>query len=457
MKFKASELISKILKLSFVVLIFTQPLAVLAFNTEVVPVNWNKFKKGLPIDADSSRVRQILLNSNKYALTSWWNDKGFSKQKNSFLEFGGINENQIRPAADEAFALAVSLKTGAYDQNLTGISREDAQTKVTKLISSLAFRHISNSKKGWGNSWQSALWASNTGFAGWLLWDNLSSYDKALVKNMVIYESNRFNVYDPPYYRSLNGKINYHGDTKAEENAWNGTILQIATAMMPNHPNKKIWQTKMLQLAMSSFSSPIDPKNNEVINGRPVSKWVNGSNINADGSLVNHGKINPDYMATFTLNINTALAYTLASLPIPKAVFHNADVVYKAFVQNKYAGKTIYTLGSDKIYYPKGKSWGSERRMQFVLADIQARIFGLDKTISKRGGYWSNLHEQAVLNLQKRTKDGRTYIALSEDTYSGREEWVAYHAGQAYLTQWLNKQGKFQITNQAFPFVIVKK
>lgn len=451
MKFRAS----KILGLSLAIFFIGQPLFVSAASTEVVPINWNKFKKGPPLDADSARVRQILLNSNKYALTSWWNDKGFNKQK-GYLNFGGVNENQIRPSADEAFALAVSLKTGTYDGAATGVSKEEAVKKTTRLISSLALKHISNTKNGWGNSWQSALWASNAGFAGWLMWEDLGASEKSAVKNMVIYESNRFNVYDPPYYRSKTGKINYPGDTKAEENAWNGTILQVATAMMPNHPNKKIWQTKMLQLVTSSFASPADVKSAEVINGRPMSKWINGSNLNADGSLINHGKINPDYMVTFSLNLNTALAYTLASLPIPKAIFHNADVVYKALVQNKYDGKTIYIPGSSNINYPKGQSWGSKRRMQFALADIQARIFGLDKTLTQKGGYWSATHEQAVLDLQGRNKDGRTYIAPNEDTYPGREEWVANLAAQAYLTQWLNKQGKFSISNESFPFVTIK-
>lgn len=374
-----------------------------------------------------------------------------------FLNFGGNDEANIRPVADQAFALAVSFKTGAYDESKTGVKKTVASGKLRKLVASLAYQHKANKTGGWGNSWQSALWASKAGFAGWLIWEELSSAEQKQVTEMVIYEANRFNVYQPPYYRSNTGKLNYPGDTKAEENSWNAMILQIATGMLSNHPNRNIWRTKMLQLQLSAFARPLDLKSGEIFHGRALNSWISGSNLNNDGTLVNQARVHPDYMTTVSQNIHTSLVYALAGFSIPKAAFINADIIYKSLVDQEFSRKHIYKLGSSEIFYPKGNLWGDKRRMNYSLLDVQAQVFKFDTLASKRASYWIPFHTNIVLDMQKRSKDGRTYVAASEDKYSGREAWVADLAAQAYLTKWLEKQGAFRISNDKYQYAVVKK
>jgi hypothetical protein len=398
----------------------------------------------MPIDSLSNTVRDILLNTNKYSLTTWWNKQGFAKQTGTYLNFFGTGENNIRPSADEAFALAVSLKTGAYDESKTGVIKQLAEKRTKKIIISLAHAHLSNSGRGgWGNSWQSALWASKTGFAGWLMWDSLSEQERKEVKTMVIYEANRFNEYQPPYYRSVDGKINYPGDTKAEENAWNATILQVALSMMPNHPNKQVWQDRMAELMLSAFARPADLKSEKKYLGQPLSEWLKGSNIENDGTLINQGKLHPDYMTTVSFNINSALTFSLAKKTIPSYALFNANRIYQALVDGEFYGTKIYQLDSGAISYPNGNGWGSMRRMNFALLDIEAATLKFDSMVNKKGNYWAGLHLKVVSDMQARSKDGRTYINRSEDKYSGREQWVADLAAQAYLVKWLEKQNAF--------------
>lgn len=424
-----------------IVLFGQLPLVVQAASTAVVPVNWKKFNNLRPQDQQGALLQEILNNANKYALTTWWQKRGYATQKDLYLNFFGNEENNIRPAADEAFSLAVSIKTKAYDSKITGISESAAKQQLKKLVSSLAFRHKTTSKGGWGNSWQSALWASRVGQAGWLIWEDLSPLERKHVQDMVIYEANRFNTYPPPYYRAANGKINYPGDTKAEENSWNSTILQLATAMMPEHPNREIWRTKMLQLMISSFARPLDLKSNEEIDGKKLSKWLGGSNLLNDGTLINRGRLHPDYMTAVSLNVQASLVYSLAQLPAPKAALFNADVIYKALSDGTFFNSHIYQNGSAKINYPRGSTWGKARRMNFATLDIEANVLGFDHLAKKKGDYWANLHATAVRQMQQRSKDGRTYLLKSEDTYPGREEWVAQLAAEAYLTKWLQAQG----------------
>lgn len=434
-----------------------------ASGTAVVPIDWNQFNTAKPSGVIAGMAADILSNSNKYAVSVWWRQKGFAAQKQKYLNFGGKQEKNIRPAADEAFALAVSLKTGVYDRDKTGVDKAAAQKIAKRLAVSLAYWHKANKPnrtekyrcacQDWGNSWQSALWSAKAGFAGWLLWDDLSGAEKKYIREMVLYEANRFNEYKMPYYRSAAGKLNYPGDSKAEENAWNGMILQLATAMMPNHPNLNIWRSKMLEFSISAFARPSDTESKVILHGRSISDWLSGSNVNEDGTVVNHKRVHPDYMTAITSNAHMALAYGLAGMAVPKAAFFNSEVVYQALSDGKLSGVSIYRINSSKIGYPKGNGWGMERRMNFALTDVEGAVFGFDKLSEKKGEYWALLHGQRVLNMQKRSKDGRTYQSAAEDTYPGREEWVADLAAQAYLTKWLQAQRKIKITNEKYPYV----
>ena len=174
----------------------------------VVPIDWTRFTAGLPADVASRRAGTILNNTNKYALTTWYNTiKNFDAQTGTYLDCGGIAEGNIRPSASEALALAASLRTGLYDPAITGVAVVKAKAVAGKLIRSLAYRHRINLTGGWGGVWQSGLWAAYAGVAGWLMWDDpsQSSTDRQNVREMVEYEANRYIGYKVPYYKDAAG------------------------------------------------------------------------------------------------------------------------------------------------------------------------------------------------------------------------------------------------------------
>ena len=457
----------------FTFILTTSPTVAHAASPLVTPIAWGTFAAGLPGGAEAQRAGAILLNTNRYALTTWYGARGYasaSQQAANYLNLGGNAEGSIRPPASEALALAVSLKTGLYNPTVTTVNTTEAHQKAAKLTRSLAHSHLVNLANGWGNSWQSGLWATYAGTAGWLLWDSpyLSALDRQDVRQMVEYEANRYIGYRAPYYRDRTGVILRPGDTQAEENAWTAGILALATAMMPNHANYAAWNYKAHELMVSSFATPSDLTNPELINGTSVANWLNGSNANNDGTLINHSRVHPDYMSTISLVNFAGLAVGLAGKPVPDAAFFNSDLVYDALVDLPFAagtsyppggliaapGGTIYIDDSSNIYYPQGNDWGTGRRMHFALSDIQARVFGFDNLATQNGGYWANLHAQVVLDMQNATADRRTYTTATQDTYSGREEWVAAQAAQTYLTYWLQYQRPPARSSAGVPIVI---
>ncbi|WP_102264409.1 cell wall-binding repeat-containing protein [Mesobacillus jeotgali] len=429
-----------------------------AESNAVNPIQWSSFNNGNPNDSEALRIKEILLNTNKYGLSTWWNEvRDFDSQSSTYLQFGGVLEHEIRHPSAMSLGMATSLAFGLYDPEVTGVAKEEAVKKTVKLVSSLSYRHKANSPGGWGSHWQSAHWANFSGLAGWLIWDKLSAAEREYVRKMVEYEANRLILYQVPYWKDPAGNTVYKGDTKAEENAWNSQILQLATAMMPNHSNWKLWMSKNLELMISSAAMPSDLKNETVVNGKSIKNWISGTNINQDGTVINHGFIHPDYMEFIAFNNTSALHYTLAGMPTPEAAFFNSDIVYKSLVDVPFdsqdylpPGGTIYREGSSDIYYPEGNDWGNDRRMQFATLDIFANEFGFDGLASRKGDYWEPLHAQKVLDMQNRHYDGRTYAAHEEDTYRGREEWVAHHAAWAWIAKWVGHSGEFHQTNASF-------
>ena len=444
-----------------------QSLLPLPPTNAVVPITWSRFQAGLPIDTNAQSVIAQLRNACKYAMTVWWTNKYSAQDPTNYLDFGGTGESQIRSPAMQAYGLAVALQTGIYDPALTGVSLTDARNRTLKMIRSLGYRHLANQAGGWGNDWQTALWAGLAGTAGWMLWTNLPPTDQEYVRRMVEYEANRFTNYAVPYYMNRAGTIVYPGDTKAEENAWNGSVVHLAVCMMPAHPNTSMWRSKAYELSLSTYARPSDINRTNLYHARTLAAWLNGSNVNEDGTLINHNIVHPDYMASGLSEYQPALVYLLAGRPVPLSSFFNLDQVYHAMVDLSFvAGAVPYANGKTNLppggyfyvrdssnqptgnmYFPQGNDWGTMHPMNVATLDATARAFGLDGLVSISGDRWEAQHDQVGLAMQARFTDGHTFLNTSEFSYGPSEEWVTHFTSKNFLTKWLVHQAPVQTTN----------
>lgn len=428
------------------------------YPTWVEPIRRLPLGNGTPRTAAAELSSGVLSNATRYTVRTWFPAR-YGSQTGRYLDLGGTGEQNVRPPGGAALGLAVQLATDTYPGDITA-----ARDVAIRLVASLANGHAANRLDGgWGSEWQSPLWAADAGTAGWLLWTDLAPEDRLLVERMVTHEADRLLTYQVPYYQRPDGTIVTPGDSKAEENAWNATLLNLAVSMMPDHPNASGWQQKALELMVSAYSRPSDLSNETRVNGTAVRQWLHGSNIFEDGTLVNHGIIHPDYMCSITQITSAPLAYALAGLPTPRAAFFNADLVYGALVNKVFdappyrdPGGTIFRTDADgratqEIYYPQGNDWGTARRMQFALMSTEAALFGFDGEARVPAADWAAAHLGQVLAMQGRFTDGRTYGATAEDTYAGREQWVSQIAARAYLAHWLDHQDVVSFSNRSYP------
>lgn len=345
-------------------------------------------------------------------------DYGYLENNTKSGEFGPETKGGIRPAAQNAYTIAVAIFTGAYEDSITGIPIGEALDFSLSIVKSLAHDHLSNGGIGhpWGHQWQSAQWASKTAVAGWLLWDHLSLSDRTFVANMIVSEADRFIDLRAP---AANG--NYKMNTHAEENGWDATGIQTACAMLLRHPNRNLWMDKLYEYRLTALATPADSLNSNILRGRKVSEWITGYNIDSLGGLGNHKAYpHPDYMAAPLRHaFEGALFFKLADLDIPEVNSFNYHLIYNNFCNYNWNDSSTIFRKDGTIYWPIDIE--SDRRFEFItfgITDLGAQILGYDQEGENTGAYYEEKHTEKALEMQL----------------------TGFTAASAYLWRWLNFQ-----------------
>lgn len=410
---------------------------------QVVPINWARLALDPPRGEDMRACPRMLLNSVRYNL-GWVATEYEKGEANGDYVIADMEEHGIRMPSSAAYGVATALKTGIYDEKVVGVARRDALARVIKLVKAVTIKHkVNGHREGWGDSWQSAAWAALVGTAGWLMWEDLDAETRRLVARAVEFEADRFvrPDYRVPYW---NGK---GGDTKAEENAWNAMVLQLAVAMMPKHPQVPQWKRIGSELMVSAFAMKADAESNTtLLDGRQVREWLGGYNMRDDGAVVNHGLIHCDYMTTVTLNLKSFIIQSLAGQSVPETADFNAAKVYRCLVHQEWPsppyqppGGTMYSPGKAEVYYPNGTDWSRFRFPIFYLTDVYAHLLGWDQGWQHRAADWMRVRAERILAMQARHPDGRTWAKGEFETYRGCEQMACWLFADAFLVQWLQQ------------------
>ena len=402
---------------------------------------------------DGRRAAVLLGHSNHYAMTTW-----SARVAPSLLDLVVRNPSTpdktdaVRRLGMEAMSLAVSLRTGAYDPVRAGAPRARARALAVRLITVLVANHRANRTDGWGSGGQSALWSSFAGRAAWLMWDDLPSRTQALAQSMLVFEADLATATPSIYLRDRAGTVLRPGNSAAEEDSWQALPLQLATAAMPGNPHWLAWRHAQVTLMLSAWVRPQDVNTATVVNGAPVASWVNGSNVEADGTVVNHNRIAPDYSTDLYQNLDEVLVDALAGVPTPEAARWGLAHVYAGLTDVTFSGPRYAAPGGsvyqgEHVYYPQGCDWGTGQALPYALVDAQAAAFGFG---SSRSAAHESRHLHQHAHLQARFRDGRTFASDKEYRYVGREEHTAQLAAQLYLTKLVRDRDLAAFTNESF-------
>ena len=366
-------------------------------------------------------------------------------------------ENGIRPVSHLIYCVGLALYDGYYDEDIVGVSGADAEAMCVKLISAVAGEHRSNhpdatDDRYWGDSWQSALWAENIGLSAWLLRDRIAPEIYAKVERMVLDEAHTLIYdYEIPYYRDADGTIVYPGDTKGEEIAWMAKLLALARFMFPDSEERGAWDDQLERMLVSATAMPEDVGSDRLVDGRKVGEMISGSNINGDGTLVNHNLYHIDYMATILEEMgDTIVLYRIAGEPVPEAAVFNLDKIYQAMIEvdlGKYdesrAGKYFYIRDENgqptgNVEMPGEDDWGKAGYAIYYLCDVMADTLGLDREIEvpRKAWVWEKLHFEKMreqISRQAEDKAPGQFFLPGENSFVSVESFMMHNLAEAYV------------------------
>ena len=446
-----------------------------------------------PIDHSAELVEIMNLNL-RYILNTWWpsekdyvyaaatsmnSDQQLTEERRAairdsaqaFADWRDVDEfpilylsreqaeNGIRPVSHAIYCIALALHYGYYDEEIAGVSGEDAEAMCIKLINSVVAEHRSNhpddqEDRYWGDNWQSPLWAENIGLGAWLLRDSMKPEDYAKAERMVLDEADRMAYdFEIPYYQDENGEIIYRGDTKGEEIAWSAKILALACAMFPDSEKLPDWSDKLERMLVSSTAMQEDLGSERIIDGRKVGDLINGSNVNEDGTVVNHDLVHIDYMATIYEEMgDTIVVYKIAGEPVPEAATFNLDKIYRGLIDvdlGKYdesrAGKNFYLRDENgqptgEVTMPGKNDWGKPGYAIYYLCDVMTDRLDLDTDIEEtcKAHVWEELHYEKMRDQVRRETDGRItgqFFQPGENSFVSGELFMMHNLAEAYVLQ----------------------
>lgn len=293
---------------------------------------------------------QVLKESWRFASGDW---------KNSSLDpalgfWGdGVSSGNggIRTIASMLLACAALLK---YDAGLGAVERRDLVNKCTAALHYATATHITGTQKctdgkPWGatdkfgpESWQSGMWTGTLACGAWLTWDKLDPALQRAFEQVASWEADILSHRQPPTGLWL--------DTRAEENGWEVPCLVLSELMFPSHPHASAWHDAALRYMMNTLCADTDTRDTTIVDGRPVSEWVKGANLQPDFTLENHNIFHPAYVGCSCYFLTqAALYYTYARKPIPQAATHHLMDTWRMF-------QTVI-LPWGEAAYPQGMDW----------------------------------------------------------------------------------------------------
>ena len=383
----------------------------------------------------------VLRTTNRYGLRTWWTGTApglLATPHGSNAQLDATDS--IRRLSMEAFSLSVALATGAYDPAANATTASQATGIISQIVVNVACSHRANHVGGWGSSWQSAMWSSYAGRAAWLVWPGLAVPVQRCVQRMVISEANYIATLAPKYMMDRDGKVLTAGDTGAEEDAWYALAPALATAMMPTAEQRDVWRRAQQRMQVAAWARPSDVTSSATVDGTPLSQWLNGSNVQQTGVVVNHGRVAPDYSTNAYQNTDTLEMATLAGQPAPQSSLFGIGPIYDAFSTISYTpplyatpGGHVYPDNSAQIYYPQGCDWGTGQQLPYALFDALAEVYNLNTEATLPPQAAALAHLNAAAAMQARTPAGAMYGSDTEYKYVGREEHTAQLAAQLYL------------------------
>lgn len=266
-------------------------------------VCWNHGKE----NELSRKTYRILENWISYANEQY---RDWDGRPNCGHFFGG-NYWYVSDSVSTGLIFATLAKLGEYNEENTGIPREELKQKAIRTIRYIGFTHDEGpvdcvrvkgelpytSEKKWGGKEEQYFMATQNGrsvaalaHASLMLWDDFDDETKMLVQNVTASYADRWCDVEP--------KNGSYYDTQCEENSWTAAGISAALAMFPEHPHAEAWKLGSMNWSLNAVTRTQDrmkfPSGLIDLTKGTSAKTVT---FHPDFTTENHAFVHPAYMA----------------------------------------------------------------------------------------------------------------------------------------------------------------
>ncbi len=228
---------------------------------------------------------QCLTNFETYAESIWHTNAVGIADAGYWGDGGSTGNGGIRGNGGIAVAYAVLCvalpNDSKFNTRLAYVRQAlnfDYNTHVTGN-----YNDTDGKKWGWSSAngdWQTPEWSGSMGLACILMQSNLPAATINGVRTVVVSEAD--------HRASIAPASGYVGDTKAEENAWQGNILALAAAWMSTSNNAATWLTAAKSYLVNTYTVANT-------NGDSLAAWVTTVTLYPSFALQNHNFYHPTY------------------------------------------------------------------------------------------------------------------------------------------------------------------
>ncbi len=238
----------------------------------------------------------------------------------------------------------------SYDDSIdwtgTGLSREKLREQGKAMLrftfeSHLAGSHSCTDGSKWGHNWISTLGTARMMHALNAVWDELTDYDRELIKRVFISEADwLLNEYPI--------KAGLTKDNHPESNIWNGALLYQVASLYPDAPNAKAYKDKATRFIINGISKPEDEKSDTVYDGIKVKDAFVGANMFDTMACNHHGYMNVGYMVICLSNL--AMLYFWCrerGFDLPEAFDHHVLEAWDLIRSCTFEDGRLWRIGGD--------------------------------------------------------------------------------------------------------------
>ena len=254
-----------------------------------------------------------------------------------------------------AAAFAVLAADDSMDPSIAGMSRDEMLHWALRLIRfSLVSHHANNGcttdGQPWGHSWISGLCLERMMHGLDALGPLLPQRDRDLLDNVLVSESNW--LLDCYTHRPgetpgqiTAGKISQN---YPESNIWNGALLHRTALRMPDAPRAAEYARKGTAFLLNGVSIDADAHSDEIVAGKPISKWHVGANFFPSYALNHHGYLNIGYIAICLSNVAMLHFACLANgWPVAPGLHHHARELWRFLKTCTFPDGRLCRIGGD--------------------------------------------------------------------------------------------------------------